>query len=125
MNGNDIIIKLGGNVIAGTKGNEISTSCDTIEVSSPSQGEWRDFITSRKEWSVNTNFLLAQITDVESCLNVGTKYTLTVCRNVNGGTVYLTGSAILTTCKITATKGNILNGSFSFKGCGALSVPSE
>lgn len=121
MNGNDIIIKLDGNVIAGTKSNEISTSCDTIEVSSATQGEWREFITGRKEWSVNANFLLAQISNVQSCLNIGTKYTLTVCKNGSGGTVYLTGDAILTTCKITATRGNILNGSFSFKGCGELS----
>ena len=120
MNGNDIIIKLNGTVIAGTKSNEINTSCDTIEVASPDQGSWKDYIPARKEWNITTSFLLAQTSNVQSCLNIGTKYTLTICKNENGGTTYLTGDAILTSYKITATKGNILNGSYTFQGCGEL-----
>ena len=123
-NGNIIIIKLNGTAIAGTKSNEISTNCDTIEVSSPGQGQWRNFIASRKDWSINASYLLAAVSNVEACLNVGTAYTLTICENTSGGGTKLTGTAILTQCKITATRGNILNGSFTFKGSGKLDVPS-
>ena len=58
INGNNIIIKKGGTAIAATKSNEITVDCETIEISSPSIGDWRSFIAGRKEWSVTTNFLI-------------------------------------------------------------------
>lgn len=118
-NGNTLIIKRGSSVIAGTKSNEIQCGCETIEVSSPTQGQWRKYIAGRKDWSVSVGYLVTDAESVENdILTVGQTYTLNVYDRT--GWLILTGQAICTTCRITATKGNLIQGSFSFKGTGAL-----
>lgn len=121
LNGKDILIYLGSNVIAGTKSNEITTACDTIEVSSPTTGVWRKYIAGRKDWDVSTSWLLAATSDLASLLNVGQTYTLYI--KDSGSNTILQGDAICTQAKITATIGNLLNGSFAFKGCTELAAP--
>ncbi len=130
-NGNNIIIKLGGTAIAATKSNDITVESEVLEIASPTTGSWRSFIAGRKEWSVNTSFLVTSPSDVASRLyvnnelTIGKTYTLTICMNDNTGAVYLTGSAILKTYKVTATRGNLMTGSFGFVGVGALSLPAD
>ena len=124
MNGNNIIIRdSAGTLLAATKSNEWQTEAETIEVSSPTQGAWRAYIAGRKEWSVTTSFLVTAVNDIKKCLNIGTSYTLNFCENTTNYPVKLTGSAILKTCKITATKGNLCTGSFQFVGNGELAEP--
>jgi len=120
INGNRIYISIGSNTtpIAGTKSNEIMVGCDTIEISSPDDGVWRRFIAGRKEWSITVNFLLIQDTNALSLLSPGNTYTL---HFRSSSTSYMSGLAIMTQCKITATRGNLIQGSFSYKGKGALS----
>ena len=126
INGNNIIIKKGGTAIAATKSNEITVDCETIEISSPSIGDWRSFIAGRKEWSVTTNFLIRSEADIKNRLyennqlTVGQIYSLTICTNATGGATHLTGNAILKTYKVTATRGNLCMGSFVFIGVGSL-----
>lgn len=121
MNGNTIIIRdSAGTLLAATKSNEWQTEAETIEVSSPTQGAWRSYIVGRKEWSVTTSFLVTAVNDIKKCLNIGESYTLNFCENITDYPVKFTGSAILKTCKITATKGNLLQGSFQFVGNGEL-----
>lgn len=118
-NGNTLLVYKGNSVIAGTKSNEIQCGCETIEVRSPTQGQWRSFIAGRKEWSVNVSYLVAVASDVEdNILTVGQTYTLNMYDRT--GWLILSGQAICTTCKITATRGNLITGSFVFKGNGAL-----
>ena len=119
VNGNTLIIMRGGNVIAGTKSNEIECGCETIEISSATAGQWRKYIAGRKEWSVSVNYLVPETESVEDdILTVGQTYTLNVYDRL--GWLILSGQAICTSCRITATKGNLIQGSFSFKGTGAL-----
>ena len=126
INGHNIIIKKGGVAIAATKSNEITVDCETIEIASPSLGDWRSFIAGRKEWSITTNFLIQSAADVKNrlyvnnALTVGQTYSLTICTNDSTGAVQLTGNAILKTYKVTATQGNLSTGSFVFVGVGAL-----
>lgn len=118
-NGNTLLVYMGDSVIAGTKSNEIQCGCETIEVSSPAQGQWRSFIAGRKDWSVNVSYLVAAASDVEdNILTVGQTYTLNMYDRT--GWLTLSGQAICTTCRITATRGNLISGSFVFKGTGAL-----
>lgn len=130
-NGNNIIIKLGGTAIAATKSNEITVDSEVIEIASPTSGAWRAFIAGRKEWSVNTSFLVTSASDIanrlyaSNALTVGQTYTLTICTNNQSGTVQLTGQAILKTYKVSATRGNLMSGSFSFVGVSALALPSN
>ena len=119
FNGNNIIVYQGSTAIAGTRSNEIRTSCEVIEISSSTQGEWKDYITGRKEWSVNTSYLVSGVTDLSQLLTVGTQYTLVIKgRNESSG---VSGTAILTGCRITATRSSLVQGSFEFKGVGPLS----
>lgn len=122
MNGNNIIIgTMSGTTftpIAATKSNEMQTDCETIEISSPSVGDWRTYMAGRKSWSVQVSFLVTAASNIRQLLNVGTSYTI-VMRDRNN-TSSVSGSAIMTTCKISATRGNLVTGSFVFKGTGAL-----
>ena len=128
MNGNDILVYSGTQLIAGTRSNDIQTGCETIETSSPSQGAWRAFLAGRKEWSFTVNYLVASDSalhisggsGIKDVLQVGNTFTLKVYKR-GLSAVAIQGSAILTGVKITATRGNLVQGSFTFKGNGALS----
>ena len=122
MNGNNIIIgTMSGTTftpIAATKSNEMQTDCETIEISSPSVGDWRTYMAGRKSWSVQVSFLVTTASNIRQLLSVGTSYTIVMRDRTNTSSV--SGSAIMTTCKISATRGNLVTGSFVFKGTGAL-----
>lgn len=123
MNGNNIIVLSGGQAIAGTKSNEIQADCGLIEISSPTSGKWREFITGRKEWTLNVNFLLLADTDVQNLLQVGNAFTLLV-KGRNADDSYgVTGDAILKTVKHSYTRGNLCVGTYQFRGNGALTIP--
>lgn len=116
--GNNILVYLNGTAIAGTKSNEIQTECDMIEVTNQNSAQWRQYLTGRKNWSVSTGFLVLAGADIKKLLNVGTTYTLRF--RDRAGTNFVEGQAILKTCKISATRGNIATGAFSFQGTGEL-----
>jgi predicted secreted protein len=118
MNGNNILIYMNGSAIAGTKSNDVQTECDTIEISSPSIGDWRTFMAGRKSWSVQTSFLVTATSSVRQLLNVGTSYTLVI--RDRSGSNSVSGTAILTSCRISAIRGNLATGQFAFTGSGAL-----
>ena len=121
INGNNILIYLGGTAIAGTKSNEIQTDCDMIEVTNPSSGAWRQYVAGRKEWTVQTSFLVTAVTNIRQLLNVGTSYTVVFKDRASTSGASVTGTAILKTCKISAIRGNLVTGSFSFQGTAGLS----
>lgn len=121
INGNNIYITLGGTMIAGSKSDEIQTDCDMIEISNPNSGDWRQYMAGRKDWSVQTSFLVTNVTNIRQLLNIGTSYNLVFRdRNSTSG-ASVSGTAILKTCKISSVRGNLVTGSFAFQGTGALS----
>lgn len=119
QNGNRIIIYRDGSIIAGTHTDEIQTEVEEIEVSSPTSGQWKEHVTGRKGWHVTTNYLLMADSALRDALSIGTQYTLVV-RN-RAGSVTMSGTATLRSCKITAQKGSLMQGTFTFTGNGALS----
>ena len=133
LNGNIIIVQLNGNTIAGTKTTEIQVDSELIEIASATQGAYREFIVGRKQWQVTVNYLLmyatyqAMFTYPNACMTdallVGNSYTLKFKNRANyyDQPITLKGTAILRTCKITATRGNLIQGTFTFVGNGALS----
>ena len=121
VNGKNILIALGSTPIAGTKSNEMSTACDAIETSSPTNGEWRTYIAGRKDWDFTTGWLLATSSDVAKLLNVGQSYTVYI--QDDNSTKLLQGSALCTKADVRATVGNLIAGSFAFKGNGPLETP--
>lgn len=122
--GNYIIVYRGGTPIAGVKSNDINADTDLIEVASSTSGKWRQYIAGRSDWSVNVSWLMLSDADMLQLLNVGTTYTLKIGGRTAANTNVLTGQAILKSCKVTATNGNLCTGSFLFKGSGALAPVS-
>ena len=133
LNGNIILVQLDGHTIAGTKTTEIQVDSELIEIASATQGTYREFIVGRKQWQVTVNYLLMYATYQEmftypnasmtDALLVGNSYTLKFKNRADywQQPITLKGTAILRTCKITATRGNLIQGTFTFVGNGALS----
>ena len=120
INGNNVLIYRNGTAIAGTITNEIQTGADLIEISSPTSGQWKEYIAGRKSWSVNVSYLILANNGVRDLLNVGSSYTLKIRgRNATDATGVV-GTGILKSCKITATNGNLVQGSFTFQGTSSL-----
>ena len=118
MNGNNIIVYQNGTAIAGAKSAEISTSAGVIEVASATSGEWREFITGRKEWSLSCGYIITANSGVRDLLTVGTSVTIKVKGRGAADSTGVTGTATITKCVITATRGNLVQGSFQFQGSG-------
>lgn len=136
--GNNVMIFCDGKVIAGTRSNDAQSEVDLIEKSSPTSGLWRQYVAGRRQWTMNTNYLVMSDDGVRDLLKVGTEYTLSfraiytipempdITPLADGqypGTSFgagVTGKAILKVCKITATIGNLVQGTFQFVGNGEL-----
>lgn len=118
--GNNILIYRNGTAIAGTVSNEIQSGAELIEISSPTSGQWKEYIAGRKSWSINVSYLVLAYNGVRDLLNVGTTYTLKFRGRNSSDATGVQGTAILKSCKITATKGNLVQGSFTFQGTSSL-----
>ena len=116
-----------GVIIAGTRSNEFQTDVDLQEVSSPTTGTWKEHLPQREEWNVSTNFLVTSDESLLSLLETRKYVTLSLVCRAPGGTVteLLTGETWVKSCKITATLGNLAQGSFQFVGNGPLAPPEE
>lgn len=114
-NGNLYMLKMNGQVVAALKSNDVETGCDTLEVASPTQGEWRERIPGRKTWKMTASWLMLSATTMATLLQAGQVFSMEVYdRQRTRNTVY--GQARLEQCRIDATIGNLVRGSFQFKG---------
>ena len=128
MNGNTILVYLGSTMIAGTTTNDIETSADLNEKSSPATGEWREFEAGKKEWKVTVDYLMAtnsaivgsQAAALKDLLLIGHSYTLKFMPRNGSSSNGVAGTAILQRCRIKATRGNLVQGTFAFVGSGTL-----
>ena len=120
IKGRDLNIYSGNKVIAMSRSCEIDEQCDVKEVSSPASGKARTFKAGRSTWGIQLQFLVSADATVKDHLQkVGETYTISFKRNGDASDV-MTGEAICTQCKITATLGNLLQGTFIFQGSGPL-----
>lgn len=124
MTGKDITVILSRNntALANTRirSNEIQTSCDMIEKASASQQDWKEYVAGRNSWTLTVNYLVLASAQVADLLYVGQTFDITI---KSGNSELLTGSAIITGVKNTATVGNLAQGGFTLQGSGALSIP--
>ena len=119
--GNDLIILADGEAIAASKSCNIEVSVGTIETSQPHDGEFRTFLVGRKTWKVTVSVLVTSSTDF--LLRAGEVYTLTM-GDRDDTSDRVTGEAICTHCKVTATRLNLTQGTFEFQGNGPLASVS-
>ena len=120
IQGNNIIVLMGGTAIAGTKSDELQVDCETIEIASATDQAWTHYISGRKSWSLTVGWLVLANTDVRKALLVGSTVTIKIKGRGDTDANGLQGSATIRTCKITAIRGNLATGSFQFVGNGAL-----
>jgi predicted secreted protein len=118
--GNNIIVFMNGTAIAGTKSDEIQVESDTIDVASETDQDWVHRIAGRKSWSLNVGWLVLANQDVRKVLLTGSVVTIKIKGRGESDASGVTGAAILKTVKITATHGNLAQGSFAFVGNGPL-----
>lgn len=118
LQGNDLLIlnSSGTALIAGAKSCEIDMNCEEIETSSPSNGDARTYLPGRTDWTISVGYLvvdpLADLPRVRQTVSIRVK--------VRDGS-YLSGTAFFKTCRITATRGNLAQGTFQLRGSGPLS----
>lgn len=78
LKGNDIVLRLDGQVLAAAKSCEINASCDLIEIINPfnpDSAEYKAFMAGRKEWSITSNHLLVnQAKSLVSIMALGTSH---------------------------------------------------
>lgn len=115
-----MLVYRNGTVIAGTKSNEAQADAEMIEKSSATNGRWREFVAGRNEWNMTVNYLLLAYGGARDLLTVGTEYTLVFKQRGYADSTGVTGRALLKTCRITATLGNLVQGTFQFVGNGPL-----
>lgn len=126
INGNNVFIKIIENgeekIVAGTKVNEIQTDCETIEISGPNTGAWREQIAGRMQWSFSSGYLVTDVDRISDLLKTRMKVGIIIASRENG-TVRkkLYGNAIIKQCKQSFAKAKLAQGSFSFVGSGPLS----
>ena len=118
--GNNIIVYMNGQAIAGTKSDEIQVDSETIEIASATDQAWTHYLAGRKSWSLNVGWLVLANLDVRKALLVGSSVTIKIKGRGESDSNGVTGAAILKTVKITATRGNLAQGSFAFVGNGPL-----
>jgi hypothetical protein len=131
MTGKDILIFLTYNNttvgITACKSSELTGQSDLIEKASSSQQKWREYIAGRNEWGFTASYIVMRAAPsttnqiggtLADLLKIGTKFGVTI-RDV-ANTYSLSGSAFLQQVKQTYTVGNLIAGSFQFKGTGAL-----
>ena len=119
--GKDLLILLNDVAIANSKSCDINVGYEVLETSSPDDGYTKHFIPGRMSWKVTTSYLVeAEGTPIKSLLSLpGKFFTIKVKSRALSDDV-VTGPALCTDCKITGTKGNLTQGSFTFQGTGAL-----
>ena len=120
INGNNILIYINGAAVAGTKSNEVQSNRELIEIASPTSGEWREFITGRKDWGFTVSWLVSSHQDIEQLLLDAEVVTVRILGR--GQSLGLTGRAIVQSCKMTFTRGNLAQGSLQLKGSGPLTA---
>ena len=111
---------MNGQAIAGTKSDELQVDSETIEIASATDQAWTHYLAGRKSWSLTVGWLVLANTDVRKALLVGSSVTIKIKGRGESDSNGVTGAAILKTVKITATRGNLAQGSFAFVGNGPL-----
>ena len=70
LNGNNLILTVGGVPLAASKSCKVEINAKLIEVASPSDGQWEHNIAGRKSWSISADHLVQSLS--RAAVSVGT-----------------------------------------------------
>ena len=120
LQGNNLIIYVDGVAVAAAKSCTVTMEVGSIDTAG--SGQTKASMPTVKDWSVKTSVLVTSLNG-HFALNGKVRLSVAV---VDGGEITtdrMTGEAIVTNANVSAAVGNLVQGSFSFKGTGALERP--
>ena len=106
-------------LIAAAKSCTIRRHADSIETASDNDNTSKHYVAGRKEWSIDLQYFVS--TDGVT-LEEGTTYNIQV---KIGNTSTWTGTVLCTDCEVTATIGNLSQGSIKLLGNGPLTTAQQ
>jgi hypothetical protein len=107
--------------VASVKNDELQAQCDMLPKASAEQQEWNEYEPGRKDWTLNTNWLVSAVSDIRKVLTIGTKVKIHVgSRSGYSSTTGVTGFAWVRNCKVNNPNLGLCTGSFIFQGTGPL-----
>lgn len=114
MNGNNIILTKDGVAFGALVSHDVQTEGELIEVAGASQGTFREFIPDRKTWVMTATCLVVSSAIFANLLQAGNTFSLKSTDRQLENNVH--GLARLEESRITAQRGNLVQGFFRFKG---------
>lgn len=114
MNGNKIILTKDGVAFGALVSHDVQTEGDTVEVAGATQGTYREFIPGRKTWVMTATCLVISSAIFANLLQAGNTFSLKSTDRQLENNVH--GLARLEESRITAHRGNLVQGFFRFKG---------
>ena len=120
LQGNNLIIYVDGVAVAAAKSCTVTMEAGSIDTAG--SGRTKASMPTVKDWSVKTSVLVTSLNG-HFALNGKVRLSVAV---VDGGEITtdrMTGEAIVTSANVSAAVGNLVQGSFSFKGTGTLERP--
>ena len=110
-------------LIAGVKADRLRVAGETIEIASATSSQWKEFLMGRKEWSIETDYLILNYNNIkEYPLMVGQTFNIIIQDSPQWGEdSYCKGTVICTEAVQDYQIGTLVKGSFVFKGTGPLS----
>ena len=124
MNGKDLVLYKGENAFASSTSCEYDVQSELFEVSYPGSGIWKGHTAGMRSWKVScTRLVMSSDSFTDAASLIGQSVNLTfIRRGSTTGEKFLSGSAICSRARITATVGSLVKGTFEFTGNGHLSV---
>lgn len=109
-------------LVAGVTADRLRVAGETIEIASATSSQWKEFITGRKEWGIDTDYLITTDENIHDYpLRVGQTFNIRVQDSPRYGTdSYCIGTVICTECVVDFRQGSLVKGTFSFQGTGPL-----
>lgn len=120
LQGNNLLIYVDGVVVAAAKSCTVTMEIGSIDTAG--SGRTKASMPTVKDWSVKTSVLVTSLND-HFALNGKVRLSVAVVDSGEMTTDRMTGEAIVTNANVSAAVGNLVQGSFSFKGTGALERP--
>lgn len=117
LQGNNLIIYVDGVAVAAAKSCTVTMEVGSIDTAG--SGKWKSSMPTVKDWSVKTSVLVTSLNG-HFALNGKVRLSVAVVDGGEATTDRMTGEAIVTSANVSAAVGNLVQGSFSFKGSGAL-----
>jgi len=113
IHGNNILLMIDGEAVAKAKSCELSVKCDTIETVGTAKA--KGFVRGRYSWTMSASGLVG---DLQLMSQIGSD--VEVSMETRDESESLTGAGIITTLKLTATRGNLAQYSVQVTGTGVL-----